>query len=112
MSPDDVAVAAAWTQANNYQFTFAFNGFYADLANDPLTQVVGRQQGGVPLAEPRFRAHLPRLPAGLHDGPLEVRRRRWPRNNVWVTQQAIYNEIHNNIVTGQQLGLSFARTST
>ncbi len=38
MTPDDVAYAVAWQQANNYQLTLAFNGFYADAAADPLTQ--------------------------------------------------------------------------
>ena len=28
MTPDDVAYAAAWEAANNYQLTLAFNGFY------------------------------------------------------------------------------------
>ncbi|MEY2417106.1 MAG: hypothetical protein QOH53_2440, partial [Ilumatobacteraceae bacterium] len=107
MTPADVQVAAAWTQANNYQFTLAFNGFYADLANDPLTQSLVANKSAFRWLNHGFE-HIYQgcqqdftvvpwkctVDAGL--------------NNVWVTQAAIYNEIHNNILTGQQLGLSFA----
>ena len=37
MTPDDVTYAVNWEQANNYQLTLPFNGFYAD-PTDPLTQ--------------------------------------------------------------------------
>jgi hypothetical protein len=107
MSPDDVAVAAAWTQANNYQFTLAFNGFYADLANDPLTQSLVANKAAFRWLNHGFEHIYQGCQQDFTTVP-------WKcvvdagLNNVWVTQQAIYNEIHNNIVTGQQLGLSFA----
>ncbi len=44
MTAADVAYAVAWQQANDYQLTLAFNGFYADPVADPLDPGVRRQR--------------------------------------------------------------------
>ncbi len=109
MTPDDVAAAVAWEAANNYQLTLAFNGFYADPATDPLTQAFVANASAF-----RWLNHgYEHLYQGCVQNFTVVP---WQctvdanGNTVWMSQADIYNEIQNNIATGQALGLPFDTT--
>jgi Putative Ig domain len=108
MTPDDVAYAVAWEAANNYQLTLAFNGFYADPA-DQLTQ-------SLVASAPAFRwlnhgfEHL--YQGCVQDFTVSPWRCTVDANGqiVYMSQADIYNEIQNNINTGKALGLTFDAT--
>lgn len=105
MTPDDVTYAANWMQANGYQLTLAFNGFYADPVADPLTQSLVANKSAFRWLNHGFEHVYQGCVQDLSVVP-------WTcttvnGNIVWTSQQTIYNEIQNNITLGQSLGLPF-----
>ncbi len=119
MTPADVTAAVAWMAANNYQLTLPFNGYYSNTtASNPadpdhasylLTQALVTNKAAFRWLNHGFQ-HIYQgcvqnsvtLPwVCTVDGLLNI---------VWNTQSDIYNEIHDNIVKGQQLGLQFDAT--
>jgi hypothetical protein len=110
MSPADVAYAAAWEQANGYKFTFAFNGFYAYVggAADPLADALRANQASFSWLnhglEHIFQGCVQNFTGVPWACTTDV------NGTVWVPQQTIYNEIHDNIVSGNALGLTFDTT--
>ena len=109
MTPDDVTQAVAWMQANNYQLTFAWNGFYADATNDALTQSLQANASAFRWLNHGFE-HL--YQGCVQDFSVTPWRCTTDAggNIVWTSQQVIYNEIEQNIATGQVLGLTFDPT--
>ena len=111
MTPDDVTAAVNWEQANNYQLTLAFNSAYAyvDNAPDPLADALRAN-----AASFRWLNHgAEHIYQGcVQDFSVQPWACTVDANGqtVWVSQQAIYDEITNNIVNGQALGLSFDPT--
>ncbi len=109
MTPDDVAYAVAWEQANNYQFTLAFNGYYADAAADPLTQSLVANKAAFRWLNHGFE-HL--YQGCIQNFSVVPWQCTLDANGqmVWLPQQDIYNEITNNIALGNALGLTFDPT--
>lgn len=109
MTPADVTYAVQWQQANNYRLTMAFNSFYADAATDPLTQAF--QANGSAFtwlnhgSEHLFQGCTQNFTVVPWQCTVDAN-----GQVVWMSQQAVFDEINNNIVKGQQLGLSFDPT--
>ena len=107
MTKDDVDAAVAWTNANNYQLTLPFNGALAATGESLTTALVANKSS--------FR-WLNHGLTHVYQGCLQnTASTPWVctvngPNIVWTPQLTIYNEIHDNIVKAQQLGLSFDST--
>ncbi len=108
MTPDDVAYAVAWQQANDYQMTLAFNGFYADAAADPLTQALQANKAAFRWlnhgAEHIYQGCIQNFSVVPWQCTFDA------NGVVWTSQQTIYDEITNNIAIGNALGLDFDPT--
>jgi Putative Ig domain len=109
MTPADVADAVAWEQANDYQFTLAFNGSYADSINDPLTQAF--------MANASAFRWLNHGSQHLYQGCIQnFTVAPWQctfdagGQIVYMSKDDIKTEIQSNIATGQALGLTFDPT--
>ncbi len=109
MTPDDVTYAVNWEQANNYQLTLPFNGFYADPVADPLTQALVANAASFRWLNHGFE-HI--YQGCVQDFTVVPWRCTLDANGqiVWTSQQDIYNEIQNNIAVGRSLGLTFDAT--
>ena len=109
MTPADVAYAVAWEQSHNYQFTLAFNGFYADAAADPLTQSLVANKAAFRWLNHGFEHLYQGCVQNFSVVPWQCT---LDANGqmVWLPQQDIYNEITNNIALGNALGLTFDPT--
>lgn len=108
MQPADVDYAVTWMQQNRYKLTLGFNAVYAYLAGQPD-----------PLAD-EFKLKATEFNwfnhgyEHVYQGCAQPGTQTFPwvcqTSNgqlVWVTQEAIYNEINQNIVAGKALGLPF-----
>ena len=106
MTPEDVAFGAQWQQANGYQLTIAFNAAYADEATDPLTQSFQANKAAFRWLNHGFEHIFQGCVQNFTVVPWQCA---VDSNGqiVWTPQDAIYNEIHANIVKGQALGLPF-----
>ncbi len=109
MTPDDVAYAVNWEQANNYRLTLAFNGFYADPVADPLTQAFQANASQFRWLNHGFEHIYQGCVQNFTVTPWQCT---LDANGqiVWTSQQDILNEIQNNIAIGHTLGLSFDQT--
>ncbi len=109
MTPDDVTYAVNWEQANNYQLTLPYNGFYADPVADPLTQALVANAASFRWLNHGFEHIYQGCVQNFTVVPWQCT---LDANGqiVWTSQQDIYNEIQNNINVGRSLGLSFDPT--
>lgn len=109
MTPDDVAFWSRWTQQNGYEFWIAFNGQYADAANDPLTQSLVANRDAFNWLN-HGRGHL--FQGCVQDFSVVPWRCTTDANGniVWIDQAAIQAEIQENIAIGRSLGLPFDAT--
>ena len=103
MTPDDVTYAVDWEQANNYQLTLAFNGFYAD-PTDPLTQAFVANAASFRWLNHGFEHIYQGCVQNFTVVPWQCTLDP-AGQTVWTSQQDIYNEIENNITAGHSLGL-------
>ena len=105
MSADDVAYAVAWMQANQYELTMAFNGFYATNApSDPLTQAFVANQSAFRWLNHGYEHIYQGCQQNTSLTPWICNT---PPQPLWVTVPVILNEINANIAKGHQLGLTF-----
>ncbi len=106
MTPADVTHAVAWEQANDYQLTLPFNGSYADLAADPLTQAFVANAASFRWLNHGFEHIYQGCVQNFTVIPWQCTTD-VNGHMVWVSQADDLNEIQNNIATGQALGLPF-----
>jgi hypothetical protein len=99
----------SWQQRNDYQLTLAFNGAYANAATDPLTQELQASASSFRWlnhgAEHLYQGCIQNTAVVPWQCTLDA-----DGQVVWMSQEAIYNEINSNIVTGRALGLPFDAT--
>ena len=96
MTPDDVAYAVAGKQANNYQLTLAFNGFYSDPA-DPLTQAFVANASAFRWLNHGFEHLYQGCIQDFTVVPWRCMTDPATGAIVYMSQADIYNEIENNI---------------
>lgn len=109
MTPDDVAYAAQWQAANDYQLTLAFNGFYAEVG-EPLTDSFVANRGSF-----RWLNHgLEHIYQGCIQDfsvvPWVCTTDQATGAMQYLPQADIYSEITANITMGHSLGLAFDPT--
>ncbi len=109
MTADDVAFAVQWEAAHNYTLTLAFNGFYS-AATDPLTVAFQANAGSFKWLNHGFEHIYQGCVQDFTVIPWRCQTDPATGAVQWVSQQAIYNEIQNNIATGVGLGLPFDAT--
>jgi len=105
MTPADVDYAVSWQQANQLSLTLAFNGAYA-AADDPLTQSLVANKAAFKWLNHGFEhiyqgcvQDFTTVPwQCATDGTGAVQ---------WVSQDVVYQEITQNITTGNTFGLPF-----
>ena len=110
MTPADVTAAVAWMTANNYQLTLPFNGSQADTS-DPLTQAFTANKSAFRWLNHGFQHIYQGCVQDFTVTPWVCQGSTLVPPVIAETPQAtVYNEIHDNIVEGQALGLSFDTT--
>lgn len=123
MTPADVSAVAAWTAANGYKPTMAFNGYYA--VNDPATDQPYATPDPLTTALVADKAAFNWLNHGyqhIYQGcqqdftvipwrcvttPAGSAPAADGSNITWASQATDLAEIQNNIAVGQQFGLPF-----
>jgi hypothetical protein len=105
MTPDDVAYAVQWQQANDYVMTLPFNGAYA-AGDDPLTQSLVVNKDAFRWLNHGYE-HI--YQGCVQDFTVLPWRCATDDNGavVWRTQDEILNEITANIAVGNTYGLPF-----
>jgi hypothetical protein len=110
MTPADVTAAVAWMTANNYQLTLPFNGSQADTS-DALTQAFTANKSAFRWLNHGFQHIYQGCVQDFTVSPWVCQGSALiPPVIAETPQAAVYNEIHDNVVVGQALGLSFDAT--